>query len=101
MIFSGVVPALAGGSDSLGRRAAMGHLCHREAGWGHGGREYAAAGDVVVDGRAGGQALPGVGQVRRLHPPKGRGMLFSRVLPVLERAPLVRANLLSVWSARF
>jgi len=45
--------------------------------------------------------LPGVVDVRRLHPPRGRGFGFGFVLPALERVPGLRSQLLSVWSLRF
>ena len=46
------------------------------------------------------RALPGVLAVARLHPPRGRGPLFGVVLPALERAPVLRGALLSVWGVR-
>jgi O-methyltransferase involved in polyketide biosynthesis len=45
--------------------------------------------------------LPGVSEIRRLHPPRGRGLSFGRVLPVLERVPGLRSQLLSVWTLSF
>jgi O-methyltransferase involved in polyketide biosynthesis len=47
------------------------------------------------------RALPGVHSVRRLYPPRGRGLLQGRLLPLAERVPLLRSQLLSIWLARF
>jgi O-methyltransferase involved in polyketide biosynthesis len=47
------------------------------------------------------RALPGVESVQRLHPPRGRGPLYSLLLPLADRLPLTRSLVLSIWSARF
>lgn len=56
----------------------------------------------AMDGREAAvlRALPGVRAVRRLHPPRGRGLTHAVLLPALERAPVLDALLLSIWSAR-
>ena len=46
------------------------------------------------------RSLPGIGSVERLHPPRGRGALYSFVLPAVERIPGLRSQVLSIWSAR-
>lgn len=47
------------------------------------------------------RALPGVRSLTRAHPPRGRGALFGALLPALERLPLARDAVLSIWLARF
>lgn len=47
------------------------------------------------------RALPGVRSLVRVHPPRGRGVVFGLLLPVVERVPLLRDVVLSVWSGRF
>jgi len=47
------------------------------------------------------RSLPGIHSVERLHPPRGRGVLHSYVLPLADRLPLLRSLVLSIWSVRF
>ena len=47
------------------------------------------------------RTLPGVRSVERLHPPRGRGVLYAYALPLADRLPLIRSLVLSVWSVRF
>jgi O-methyltransferase involved in polyketide biosynthesis len=47
------------------------------------------------------RALPGIRSIERLHPPRGRGALYSYLLPLVDRLPLVRSLVLSIWSVRF
>lgn len=46
------------------------------------------------------RALPGVRDLTRLHPPRGRGPAFGVALPLVDRLPLLRDAVLSVWRAR-
>jgi len=45
--------------------------------------------------------LPTVAEVRRLHPPRGRGVAHSVLLPLVDRMPVLRSQVLSIWSATF
>ena len=45
--------------------------------------------------------LPGVADLRRVHPPRGRGVVHSLALPFIDRAPGLRSQVLSIWSLRF
>ncbi|MFN8079589.1 MAG: class I SAM-dependent methyltransferase [Kineosporiaceae bacterium] len=47
------------------------------------------------------RALPGVADVRRLHPPRGRGLVHALALPIIDRLPGLRSQVLSIWSLRF
>ena len=47
------------------------------------------------------RALPGVEDVARVRPPRGRGAALGVVVPVVERLPVARDVLLSVWRVRF
>lgn len=47
------------------------------------------------------EGLPGVERVRRLHPPRGRGLLFGALHPVVDRAPVLRDLVLAVWRLDF
>lgn len=47
------------------------------------------------------RALPGVTEIHRIHPPRGRGPAQSFVLPLIERLPVLRSQIQSIWSARF
>jgi O-methyltransferase involved in polyketide biosynthesis len=47
------------------------------------------------------RSIPGVQELKRLHPPRGRNLLHGTVLPVFDRLPLAQDLLLSVWNARF
>jgi O-methyltransferase involved in polyketide biosynthesis len=42
-----------------------------------------------------------IAELRRLTPPRGRGVFNRVVLPVMYRAPVVRWQVLSIWVARF
>ncbi len=57
----------------------------------------------AMDSREGAvlSALPGIAGVSRLHPPRGRGPLYGYALPVLDRIPVARSQVLSIWSVRF
>jgi O-methyltransferase involved in polyketide biosynthesis len=46
-------------------------------------------------------ALPGVGELRALRPPRGRGALHGVLLPLASRVPLLRRRMLSVLRLRF
>ncbi len=46
-------------------------------------------------------AIPGVAELRALHPPRGRGPLHGLVLPLLSRLPPARRRSLSIHRARF
>lgn len=45
--------------------------------------------------------LPGVAHVRRLHPPRGRGPVHALALPLVDRTPVLRSQVLSIWSILF
>jgi hypothetical protein len=44
---------------------------------------------------------PGIDELHRLLPPRGRGPINGVILPVLHRAPILREHLLSIWLVRF
>jgi O-methyltransferase involved in polyketide biosynthesis len=89
LVFDGV-PRWTSAVTVRGRVPSGGSLPAPAMPWAMDGREAAAL-----------RALPGVRAVRRLHPPRGRGFTHGLLLPALERAPVLDALLLSIWSARF
>ena len=46
-------------------------------------------------------ASPRIAELRRLTPPRGRGVLNGFVLPAAQRLAVVRWQILSIWLARF
>ena len=44
---------------------------------------------------------PRIAHLRRLTPPRGRGLLNGVVVPVMQRAAAIRWQFLSIWIARF
>jgi O-methyltransferase involved in polyketide biosynthesis len=57
----------------------------------------------TLDGRVARRiaASPRIAELRRLTPPRGRGVLNGFVLPAAHRLPLARWQVLSIWLARF
>ena len=44
---------------------------------------------------------PGIAELRALRLPRGRGVLYGLVLPLLSRVPALRRRMLTVYGMRF